>query len=112
MKTDESKQNVSEKYYLITKSHNSVCLNILSSTLGITENFVRYWLNFPEKVITKNLVAHAKQKGYYKTNLCVHNFTIYYLESKRLYCYWYDDYIAGLVAFVYKVDEKLLPVIS
>ncbi|KAL4721246.1 hypothetical protein ACJJTC_011701 [Scirpophaga incertulas] len=38
---------------------------------------------------------------YYKTKLCVHNFTIYNLENKDVHCYWFDECTAGLVASVY-----------
>lgn len=35
---------------------------------------------------------------YYKTKLCVHNFTMYNLENKDVHCYWFDESTAGLVA--------------
>ncbi|KAL4717006.1 hypothetical protein ACJJTC_001867 [Scirpophaga incertulas] len=58
---------------------------------------------------------------YYKTKLCVHNFTIYNLENKDVHCYWFYECTAGLVASVYTtciidclkktLSKKLLPII-
>lgn len=38
---------------------------------------------------------------YYKTKLCVHNFTMFNLATKDVHCYWFDEYNAGLVASVF-----------
>lgn len=32
---------------------------------------------------------------YYKTKLCVHNFTTYNLGNKDVHCYWFDECTAG-----------------
>lgn len=38
---------------------------------------------------------------YYKTELCVHNFTIYNLKNHDVVCYWFDETQAQLVALVF-----------
>ncbi|XP_069673203.1 uncharacterized protein [Periplaneta americana] len=58
---------------------------------------------------------------YYKTKLCVHNFTIYNLKNHDVVCYWFDETQAELVASVFAscvidaltdcIKENPLPVI-
>lgn len=58
---------------------------------------------------------------YYKTKLCVHNFTIYNLGTKDVFCYWFDETNAGLTASVFisciihilrrTLEQKCIPII-
>ncbi|CAG4954258.1 unnamed protein product [Parnassius apollo] len=57
---------------------------------------------------------------YYKTKLCVNNFTMYNLETKDVYCYWFDETNAGLTASVFisciihilrTLEQKCVPII-
>ncbi|XP_045485486.1 uncharacterized protein LOC110999393 isoform X1 [Pieris rapae] len=58
---------------------------------------------------------------YYKTKLCVHNFTMYNLATKDVYCYWFDETNAGLTASVFisciihilrkTLEHKCIPII-
>lgn len=58
---------------------------------------------------------------YYKTKLCVHNFTMYNLSTHEAVCYWFDECNASLEASVFAscivdklqsiLNRKLLPVI-
>lgn len=58
---------------------------------------------------------------YYKTKLCVHNFTMYNLGTKDVFCYWFDETNAGLTASVFisciihilrrTLEQKCIPII-
>lgn len=58
---------------------------------------------------------------YYKTKLCVHNFTMYNLHTRDVHCYWFDEHNAGLVESVFvsciidclrkTLSEKPLPIV-
>ncbi|XP_045540071.1 uncharacterized protein LOC123722410 [Papilio machaon] len=68
--------------------------------------------------LAPNLQASAI---YYKTKLCVHNFTMYNLATHEAVCYWFDESNASLEASVFAscivdqlqsvLNRKLLPVI-
>lgn len=58
---------------------------------------------------------------YFKTKLCVHNFTMYNLANKEVTCYWFDESNAGLTASVFisciidcfkkTLQKKCMPII-
>lgn len=58
---------------------------------------------------------------YYKTKLYVHNFTMYNLGTKDVFCYWFDETNAGLTASVFisciihilrrTLEQKCIPII-
>lgn len=58
---------------------------------------------------------------YYKTKLCVHNFTMYNLSTHESVCYWFDECNASLEASVFAscivdqlqsvLNRKVLPVV-
>lgn len=58
---------------------------------------------------------------YYKTKLCVHNFTLYNLATKEVMCYWFDESNCTLEASAFAsciidhlemvMNQKLLPII-
>ncbi|KAJ8721005.1 hypothetical protein PYW08_006470 [Mythimna loreyi] len=68
--------------------------------------------------LSPNLQASAI---YYKTKLCVHNFTMYNLSTHDAVCYWFDESDASLEASVFAscivdqlrrtLDKKSLPII-
>lgn len=70
--TDESRRNVSKQYFLTTESKGriQVCMKTFLSTLGITENTVRYWIEHAEKGMTKKTeVIRPPKKVKTKGNL-------------------------------------------
>lgn len=38
---------------------------------------------------------------YFKTKLCVHNFTVYNLSNHQATCYWFDETVTDLKATTY-----------
>ena len=77
---------------------------------------------FTQDVQSVKLVPFLQASAiYYKTKLCVHNFTIYNLASQEVFCYWFDETNSTLEASVFAsclvdyisntLEKKSLPVI-
>lgn len=77
---------------------------------------------FTQDVESVKLVPYLQASAiYYKTKLCVHNFTLYNLATKEVMCYWFDESNSTLEASVFAsciidhlekvLSRKLLPVI-
>lgn len=77
---------------------------------------------FTQDVESVKLAPYLQASAvYYKTKLCVHNFTLYNIATKEVMCYWFDESNSTLEASVFAsclVDhlekvlrQKLLPVI-
>ncbi|CAB3224987.1 unnamed protein product [Arctia plantaginis] len=77
---------------------------------------------FTQDVESVKLAPYLQASAiYYKTKLCVHNFTLYNLATKEVMCYWFDESNSTLEASVFAsclldhlekiLSQKLLPVI-
>ncbi|KAK9870199.1 uncharacterized protein LOC115884776 isoform X2 [Sitophilus oryzae] len=77
---------------------------------------------FTQDVESVKLAPYLQASAiYYKTKLCVHNFTLYNIATKEVMCYWFDESNSTLEASVFAsclVDHlekvlslKLLPVV-
>lgn len=77
---------------------------------------------FTQDVESVKLAPYLQASAiYYKTKLCVHNFTLYNLATKEVMCYWFDESNSTLEASVFAsclvdhlekvLSQNLLPVI-
>lgn len=57
---------------------------------------------FTQDVESVKLAPYLQASAiYYKTKLCVHNFTLYNLATKEVMCYWFDESNSTLEASVF-----------